>query len=255
MVDVAPRELRDVDQPIHAVEVDERAEVDDVGDLAVDHVARVEPVEDRLPHLLALVLEHRAAREDDVVPRAVELDHLAAELTPEELVQVLDSSDVDERRGEEASDSEIEDEAAFDNLDDLARHRLARLGRRLDLLPCELEAGAFLGEDQAALGVLLRQDESIDLLAYRYLVRRVDGTADRQLCHRDDALGLVADVDEHLVLVDPDHRSVDDFAFVDLREGGVVVRNELPVRACRPDAFLCRGGLLGGFVRHSSRGV
>ena len=73
-----------MDQPVHAVEVDERAEVDDVGDLAVDDVAGVEPVEDRLAHLLALVLEHRAAREHDVVPGAVELDHLAAKLLAQE---------------------------------------------------------------------------------------------------------------------------------------------------------------------------
>ena len=58
-----------------------------------------EPVEDRLAHLLALVLEHRPARKDDVVARAVELDHLAAELLAEELVEVLDTADVDERRG------------------------------------------------------------------------------------------------------------------------------------------------------------
>jgi hypothetical protein len=56
-----------VDQAVHAVEVDEGAEVDDVRDLAVDDVARVEPVKDRLAHLLALVLEHGAAREHDVV--------------------------------------------------------------------------------------------------------------------------------------------------------------------------------------------
>ena len=61
MVDVAPGELGDVDQAVHSVEVDERAEVDDVGDLPVDDVARVEPVEDRLAHLLALVLEDGAA--------------------------------------------------------------------------------------------------------------------------------------------------------------------------------------------------
>src|SRR6185436_13652906 len=86
MVDVAPGELGDVNQAVHAVEIDERAEVDDVRDLAVDDVARVEPVEDRLAHLLALVLENGATGEDDVVPRPVELDHLAAELLAEELV-------------------------------------------------------------------------------------------------------------------------------------------------------------------------
>src|SRR4029453_12825569 len=48
MVDVRPRELGDVDEAVHPVEVDERAEVDDVGDRPLDDIARVEPVEDRL---------------------------------------------------------------------------------------------------------------------------------------------------------------------------------------------------------------
>src|SRR5919199_2652018 len=103
VVHVAPRELGDVDQAVHAVEVDERTEVDDVRDHALDVLARLEPVEDRLPRLLALVLEDGAAREDDVVPRPVELDHLAAELLGEELVEVLDAADVDERGGEETA--------------------------------------------------------------------------------------------------------------------------------------------------------
>ena len=61
VVDVAPGELGDVDQAVHPVQVDEGAEVDDVGDHALDVLARLEPVEDRLPRLLALVLEHGAA--------------------------------------------------------------------------------------------------------------------------------------------------------------------------------------------------
>jgi hypothetical protein len=40
MVHVAPRELRDVNQAVHPVEIDERAEVDDVRDLALDDVSR-----------------------------------------------------------------------------------------------------------------------------------------------------------------------------------------------------------------------
>ena len=80
MVDVTPGQLRDVDQAVHAVQIDECAEVDDVRDRAVDDVARVEPVENRLAHLLALVLEDSAPREHDVVARPVELDHLAAKL-------------------------------------------------------------------------------------------------------------------------------------------------------------------------------
>src|SRR5512132_4039709 len=135
MVDVSPGELGDVDQPVHSVEVDEGAEVDDVRDLPLDDIARVEPVEDRLAHLLALVLEDGAAGEDDVVARAVELDHLAAELLAEELVEVLHAADVDERRRQEAAHAEVEDEAALDDLDHPADNGLARLGGALDLLP------------------------------------------------------------------------------------------------------------------------
>ena len=154
-----------MDQPVHPVEIDERAEVDDVRDRALDDVARVEPVEDRLTHLLALVLEDGAAREHDVVARAVELDHLAAELLAEELVEILDAADVDERRREEAANAEVEDQAALDDLDHPAVDGLAALGRRLDRLPGELEAGALLREEQAPLRVLLRHHERVDLVA------------------------------------------------------------------------------------------
>ena len=61
MVDVAPAQLGDVDQAVDAVEVDERAEVDDVRDHALDDLADVERVEDALAHLAPLLLEHRAA--------------------------------------------------------------------------------------------------------------------------------------------------------------------------------------------------
>src|SRR5512132_3058075 len=235
MVDVAPGELGDMDQAVHPVEVDERAEVDDVRDLAVDDVARVEAVEDRLPHLLALVLEHGPAREHDVVARAVELDHLRAQLLAEKLVEVLDAADVDQGGRQKAAHTEVEDQAALDDLDHLPNHRLARLGRALDLLPRELEARALLGEDQPAFRVLLREHERVDLFADLYLVLGVDRAANRELGDRDHAFRLVADVDENLVLVDPDDRAVDDLALVDRRERGVVVRDELAFWVGRAD--------------------
>ena len=43
-----------------------------------------------------------------------------------------------------------------------------------------------------------------------------DVVADRQLASRDDALGLVADVEQHLVAIDLDHRALDDVAVVEL---------------------------------------
>ncbi len=216
---MAPGELGDVNQPVHPVEVDEGAEIYDVRDLALDHVARIEPVEDRLAHLLALVLEHRPARENNVVARAVELDHLGSKRGAHELVQILYAANVDQRGGQEAAHAEVDDQAALDDLDHAALDRLARLRLLLDRLPGQLEASALLGENQAPVGVFLGQDERVDLVAERDLAGRIDRAPDRELGGRDNALGLVADVDQHLVLVDPDDRAVHNLTFRNRGEG------------------------------------
>ena len=229
VVDVRPRQLGDVDQAVDAVEVDERAEVDDVRDLALDDEARLQAVEDLLALLLALLLEHGAAREDDVVARAVELDDLALDLRAHVLVEVRHAADVDERGGQEAAHAEVDDQAALDDLDDGALDGLAGLGGGLDAAPRLLEAGALLGHDQAAVLVLLGEDERVDLLAQLDLVVRVDVLADRELVGGDDPLALVADVDEDLVVVDADDVAGDDVALLEGGEGGVVVGDDLAV--------------------------
>ena len=193
-----------MDQAVDPVQVHEGAEVDDVGDRPDDDLAALEAVEDLLTRLLALLLEDRPPRQHDVVAAAVELDHLALDLLAEVLVEVLDPPDVDQRRGQEAAHAEVDDQAALHDLDHGALDGLAGLGGGLDAAPRALEAGALLRQDQAAVLVLLGEHQGVDLLAQLHFVRGVDRAADRKLALRDDALGLVADVDEDLVLVDAD---------------------------------------------------
>ena len=251
MVDVAPGKLGDVDQAVDPLEVDEGAEVDDVGDLALDHLARLEPAEDLLADLFALLLEHRAAREDDVVAAAVQLDDFALERLTHELVEVVDAADVDQRGGQEAAHPEVEDEAALDDLDDAAFDRFARIGGDLDAAPGFLEAGALLGEDQAALGVLLGEDQGVDLLAQLDLFAGVDRLADRKLVGGNDPLGLVADVDQNLVFVDPDDLALDDVALLEGDHRRRVIRDDLAVDVEEEAA----GALYGGGARRRRQGL
>ncbi len=106
---MAPGELGDVDESVYPLEVDEGTEVDDVGDIALDYLSGFQLVEDLLAGLLALLLEDRAAREDDVVALAIDLDHLALEHLAHEFVEVLDPADIDQRCGQETPDPQVED--------------------------------------------------------------------------------------------------------------------------------------------------
>ena len=220
---------RDVDEAVDAVEVDEGAEVDDVADRALDDVAHVEVVDDLLTHLFALLFEHGAPAEDHVVAVAVHLDDAAVELLRDVLLEVLHAADVDQRGRQEAAHAEVEDEAALDDLDDGALDRLAALEGAFDALPGLLELGALLAEDQrpsASSLVMTRASISspnVDLFG------GVDVLADTELVDRDDAFGLVADVDEDLVLVDAHDVAGDDVALAEHRHGDVVVGDDLAV--------------------------
>ena len=120
MVDVLPRQLGHVDEAVHAAEVDERAEVDDRRHDAAADLARLE-VGEELVALLALgLLEVRAARQHDVVAVLVELDDLALDLPAHVGLEVAHAAEVDERRGQEAAQADVEDQAALDHLDDRA---------------------------------------------------------------------------------------------------------------------------------------
>ena len=168
---------------------------------------------------------------------------------PHVLVEVRHAADVDQRRGQEAAHAEVDDQSALDDLDHRALDRLAGLGRRLDAAPRLLEAGALLGQDQPAVLVLLGEDERVDLLAERDLVGGIHGLADRQLAGGDDPLGLVADVDQNFVVVDPDDVAGDDVTLGEGMQRRVVVGDDptvdLEQQAVGTFDDLCVG-LIGG---------
>ena len=94
-----------------------------------------------------------------------------------------------------------------------------------DVDPHEVVA---VGDHVEAL-VLLGEDERIDLFAERHLISGIDRLADRELVGGNDSLGLVADVNEDLVFVDPHDLAVDDVALVEGDHRRRVVGDDLAV--------------------------
>ena len=157
---------------------------------------------------------------------------LASSDVPDVGLQVADPAQLDERRRQEAAEADVEDEAALDDLDDRAADDAVGFLDLLDRAPGPLVLGPLLGQDQPAFLVLLLEDERLDLVAEGDDLAGVDVVADRQLAGRDDALGLVADVEQDLVPVDLDDGALDDLAVLDLDHRcrvGVVERHAAEV--------------------------
>jgi len=115
MAHAAPGEIGDVQQPVDAAQVDEGAVIGDVLDHTLDDGALLQGLEQLFAILAHGLFEHGAARHDDVVTFAVDLDDLELELFTLDRSSVLHRADVDEGTGQEGAQSIDHDgEAALD---------------------------------------------------------------------------------------------------------------------------------------------
>ena len=118
----------------------------------------------------------------------------------------------------------------------------------LDRAPGPLVLGPLLRQDEAAVLVLLLEDQRLELLAERHDLGRVDVVADRELPRRDHAFGLEPDVEQDLVVVDLDDGAADQAALVELDDGGVDRVGERHVAEVVEDDDVVLLGLAGVLV-------
>ncbi len=118
VIDVLIGEFGDVDESVHAAEVDECSEVDHGGDDALPDLADFEIVEERLPLLGLRLFEIRPARQHDVVAIAVQFDDLGFDRFTDVRIEIAHSAQLDERGREESAKADVDDQAALDDLDD-----------------------------------------------------------------------------------------------------------------------------------------
>jgi hypothetical protein len=105
-----------------------------------------EVLEDRGLHAVALFLEHRTPRHDDVPAALVQLDDLDLDALTEQRVDVLNLTQRDLRSGQERLDPvEVDDDATLDLPDQLALDDLCRVVGFLDAVPDADEVRTLLG--------------------------------------------------------------------------------------------------------------
>src|SRR3989449_139896 len=153
----------DVEQAVHAAQVDEGAEVGDVLHDALPRLADLQLLHQDVALRLALGFEQDAAAHHDVAASLVQLDDLELEALAQELVDVGHAPQGDLAAGEERIHAhQVHHHAAFDLLDQRARHRLVLLVGLADALPDPHEVGLLLREDDRAFLILEMLEEHLD---------------------------------------------------------------------------------------------
>src|SRR5467141_282537 len=237
----------DVQQAVHAAQIDERPEVGDVLDHALADLPDRQLLHQDVALGLALGLEQDAPRHDDVAAPLVELDDLELEALAQQLVDIRHAPQRDlTARQERIHPHQVHHHAALDLLHQRSGDRLVLLVRLADLLPHPHEVGLLLREDHRAFLILQVLQVDLDL------VPLLQALGVLELVDRHRAFRFEADVENDGGVGHTQHLRLDDLSFFDvgerplvqLRHLGELVRGILFLDTGHP-AQLRVGGLLG----------
>lgn len=208
-------------QTVHTTQVDESTEVDDGGDHAPADLALLQFVQEGLAHLGLGLLQPGAAGEHHVIAVLVQFDDLGLKLLSDIGLQVADPTHLHQGGGQEAAQTDVDDQTALDDLDDRAIDHTIGFLDLLDGAPGALILGPFLGQDQTAFLVLLLLDEGFHLIPHLNNIEGINVVLDGQFLGWDDAFRLIADVEEHLVAIDLDDGASNDVTVIEIFDGGI----------------------------------
>src|SRR5512132_1378925 len=202
-----PRDVGHVQQTIHAVEIDKRAEVRDVFDRANNTVAEVHAFQEFLALFAALLFDHLAPAEHDVLSVVIESNDFEIISVPDELLQILWWNDIDLRCRQKCFHADVHHQAAFDHRSHFTFDQAVTLKNGNDLVPV-LAVGCFLlREHYHAFFVLQPFQENIDLVA------NLQRLGIFKFAQRNDTLGLISDIDEHFARANFQNLPFDDASF------------------------------------------
>ena len=206
MINASPAHIGDVQQAIDSAEIDKRSKIGNVLDDALPQVALTDFRHQRLLHLVAFIFDQLAPRHDDVTPGFVDFQNRTFDFLTNVFADVRRPSNIDLTGRQEHVDADIDQQTALDFADDRAFDHVAFIVSCDHLFPFANAIGFAFGKQNQPDRILKFLQQHLDSLAG---IGQVVVIA--PVVARNDPFALVADVDKHFVVVDPDHRAFNDF--------------------------------------------
>jgi hypothetical protein len=195
---------------IDAPQVDKRAVVGDVLDRAFDDRAFLQILEQLLALFAHARFNHRAARDDDVIALAIELDDLEVHRLALERRRVLHGARIDKRARQKCADAvDHHRQSALDLASDCAGDEFGGFERLFQIHPRRQALGLVARQDRVAVAVFERLDRDRNKVAWLHVELAVIVL---EFFEWNVGLRLEACVDDDEVVVNPDHLGGDHLA-------------------------------------------
>src|SRR5205823_6338201 len=98
MTESAPSHVGNVEQPIHAIEIDESAEIGQVLDRSRHAIADIHAFEKLLPFLASFLLNDFSPTQNDIATIIINFNNFKIVSVTDELLQIFGRYDIDLRR-------------------------------------------------------------------------------------------------------------------------------------------------------------
>src|SRR5207244_1745583 len=207
----APGHIRDVEEAVHSIQIDERTEIGQVLDCAHDAVADFDAVEKLLPFFAALMFDDLAPAQHDIAAIVIDLDDFEIVGVADELLEIFRRNDVDLRGGKKCLDADVHHQPTFHDRLHLALDQSIAFVNARDLVPVLAVSGFFLREHDHAFIVLEALEQDIDFIA------DFERVGVFKFADWNHALRFVADVDQHFARAHFQNAALDDAAFPEVR--------------------------------------
>src|SRR5262249_8559550 len=164
MSEPPPRHICDMQQTIHAIQIDERTEIGDVLDGAGYAVSDIDALHEFLAVFASLLLDDLASAEHDVFAVVVELDDFEIVRVADELLQILRRNHIDLRRWQKGLDPDVYHQATFDDRFHLASDQTVIFKNSNDFVPVLAVSGFLLRENNHAFFIFEPLQQHVDLV-------------------------------------------------------------------------------------------
>jgi hypothetical protein len=211
MPEPAPSHVSDVEQTVHSIEINERAEVSEIFYHPLHLVADLHAFHEFLSLLAPLLLDQFAPAEHDVFAVVVDLDDLEIVGVTDELLQIFRRNDIDLRCRQKCLDADVYHKPAFHDRFYLALDQAVAVKNTRDLVPVLAIRGLLLRENDHAFVIFEALEEHV------YFIPNFEILDVLKLGDRNAALGFITDIYQHFAWTNFQYASLDDAAFTEVR--------------------------------------